>query len=314
MSGKHYDLSILYIEDEADVRNVLSRMLAKRVKNLHVAGNGMEGLELFRQHRPELVITDIRMPIMDGLEMARQIKVLDRNIPIILTTAYGDAEHLIDSIEIGINHYIMKPVDAAKLFSAIDKCSVHIKVRQQEDKLIKQADELKRLNSELTTLYERMKNLSLNDHLTGIPNRRSMEIELSRAVTMAIRYVKSFSVIMLDIDHFKKYNDTHGHAAGDHLLVIVANILIREIRSVDFVCRYGGEEFLILLPEIELPGAYEVAERIRRTIEADTPITISCGVSSFNASMHRKEALIHMADMAMYQAKSKGRNRVEMGA
>jgi diguanylate cyclase (GGDEF)-like protein len=203
-------------------------------------------------------------------------------------------------------------VDADRLFSAIDKCSVHIKVRQQEEQLIKQADELKRLNSELTTRYERTKNLSLHDHLTGMPNRRFMEMELGRVFTMAKRYGKPFSVIMLDIDHFKEYNDTYGHPAGDNLLMMAAATLTKEIRTIDFICRYGGEEFLIILPEIELLGAYEAAERIRKAVEVNMPVTISCGVSSFNSSISKKAELIQRADKALYQAKNMGRNRVEI--
>ena len=161
-------------------------------------------------------------------------------------------------------------------------------------------------------LYEETKSLSLQDPLTGLANRRFMEIVMDRSFTRAKRYGHLLSVIMLDIDYFKKYNDTYGHSAGDQLLVDIAKIISGEMREVDVIVRYGGEEFLVMLPETEAEKAREAAERIRKAVESKVGVTVSLGVASYNKEMQTKEDLINRADMALYLAKQNGRNRVEM--
>ncbi len=161
-------------------------------------------------------------------------------------------------------------------------------------------------------LYEETKDLSLHDPLTGLGNRRLMEITLENLFESVKRYGRDLSAIMLDIDFFKKYNDTYGHPAGDQLLAVIAKILLGEIRKSDIAVRYGGEEFIVLLPETNLKDACDAAERIRKSIESKAGITVSLGVSSFHRDMQDKESLIKQVDHALYQAKQKGRNRVEV--
>lgn len=161
-------------------------------------------------------------------------------------------------------------------------------------------------------LYEETKALSLHDPLTGIANRRYMEIFLERGFNEARRYGRLFSIILLDIDYFKKYNDEYGHPAGDRLLAKIAEIISAGIRDVDLVARYGGEEFIILLPEVDYIKAPEIAERIRQSVAENAGITISLGVSSYIEEILTKEELMNKADAALYQAKQKGRNRVEV--
>ncbi|NOZ68254.1 MAG: diguanylate cyclase [Deferribacteres bacterium] len=161
-------------------------------------------------------------------------------------------------------------------------------------------------------LYEETKKLSLHDPLTGLANRRLMDIVLERSFARAKRLESSLSALMLDIDYFKKYNDTYGHTAGDALLVRVADIILKETRGMDLVVRYGGEEFLVLLFETGLNLAYDVAERIRKSVEAKINITVSIGISSYHRDMKNKRDLIEKADEALYLAKQKGRNRVEV--
>lgn len=173
-------------------------------------------------------------------------------------------------------------------------------------------------------LYQETKELSLHDPLTGLANRRMMSIALDESFARAKRLERSFSVVMLDLDYFKKYNDSHGHAAGDKLLANVAGIIQSETREIDLAVRYGGEEFLIILPEAGSPEAVAVAERIRqRVMETPFPprvgsepahVTISPGVATYDRSMAGADQLVEMADRAMYEAKRKGRNRVEVWA
>jgi diguanylate cyclase (GGDEF)-like protein len=154
---------------------------------------------------------------------------------------------------------------------------------------------------------------SLHDPLTGLANREFMQIQLKKYFELGQRCGHKFSVIMADLDRFKRYNDTHGHVEGDRLLVRVAGILLRELRDSDHVFRYGGEEFLVILPRTQLPEACEAAERIRSTVEAEAGVTISLGVATFDCSMVEEEQLLTVADSALYRAKKAGRNRVEIG-
>ena len=160
-------------------------------------------------------------------------------------------------------------------------------------------------------LYEETKSVSLHDPLTGLANRRFLNIQLEKVFELARRYGEKQSVIMLDIDHFKIYNDTYGHQGGDQLLVRLAGILTAQMRKSDYVFRYGGEEFLVLLPDTELPMACDAAERLRAAVEREAGVTISLGVAAYHDAMPDKETLVKAADAALYRAKEGGRNRVE---
>jgi diguanylate cyclase (GGDEF)-like protein len=159
-------------------------------------------------------------------------------------------------------------------------------------------------------LYDEARNFSLRDHLTGLANRRFLNMQLEKSVKAARRYREKLSVIMLDIDHFKQFNDTYGHVQGDRLLVKIAGILMEEMRSSDYVFRYGGEEFLVILSQTDLMTACDAAERLRTSVESSTAVTISLGVSTYRETMQDDEDLIRTADTALYQAKQRGRNRV----
>lgn len=160
-------------------------------------------------------------------------------------------------------------------------------------------------------LYEEAKSVSLHDPLTGLANRRFLQIQLEKSFRAAKRYHEKLSVVMLDIDYFKLYNDTRGHQEGDQLLTRLAEILLKGMREADYVFRYGGEEFLCVLPETGLATACEAAERLRRAVQVETDVTISLGVATFTADMPDKETLVRKADEALYRAKERGRNRVE---
>ena len=161
-------------------------------------------------------------------------------------------------------------------------------------------------------LYEETRELSLHDPLTGLANRRMISIVFERSLARAKRFGSSFSIIMLDLDNFKNYNDTHGHTEGDMLLVKIAGILLEEVRDLDLVARYGGEEFLILLPDTDVTIACKVAERIRKAVETKTAGTLSLGVTSCYPGTMAMKDFIKKADDAMYHAKQKGKNRVEI--
>jgi YesN/AraC family two-component response regulator len=155
--GEKLAISILYVEDEEVTRSAVARMLRRRVLNVYEAENGREGLELYKQYRPDIVISDIRMPLMDGMEMSKEIKALDKNSKIILTTAHSDASILINSIEVGIDKYIMKPLDIASLFSSVEKCAENIMLEKKIQQQNKEKDEL---IAKLQDALDNVKNLS----------------------------------------------------------------------------------------------------------------------------------------------------------
>ncbi len=185
-------------------------------------------------------------------------------------------------------------------------------VEARRIKTLKAIGEQMGIAMENAMLYEEKKALSLHDPLTGLANRRCMDITMPKVLARAKRYHSQLSLIMLDIDHFKRYNDTYGHQAGDQLLATAGRILGGQIRDADLIVRYGGEEFMVMLPETALVGAQWVAERMRKAIENQTTVTVSLGVASLPAAGCTMEELVRMADEALYRAKRGGRNRVEI--
>lgn len=286
--------TLLYVEDEEDARDQFSYFLSDSVGNLVVATNGKEGLEAYGSKHPRIIITDIQMPFMDGLSMVREIRENDRTIPVIVLTAFEEIDYLKRSINIGVDKFLTKPVDAIELQDALLECA-------------------RRLMSE-----EALRSAAAFDSLTGLANRKEttkrFEVEKSRAE----RHDTPFSLIIADLDHFKKVNDTFGHIAGDLVLKSVCGVFTSLIRSEDTCGRWGGEEFLVILPETELGDAVTVAEKLRYAVSElvitwgskNIAVTISMGVTGFKPGMNMHDC-IESADKALYRAKSGGRNRVE---
>lgn len=171
-------------------------------------------------------------------------------------------------------------------------------------------EEVRSLNERLKGLYEEAKACSLHDPLTGLANRRFLEVQMEKRLEEVKRYGENLSVILLDIDNFKRYNDSRGHVEGDGLLAKIAKVLVKTVRGVDSVFRYGGEEFLVLLPRTSAVMAVVAAERLRKVVEAQTEVTISLGIAT--AQMPLEGNMIDRADKALYRAKRNGRNRVEV--
>jgi len=234
---------------------------------------------------------------------------------IISENCHGDSRHTIKPAGMLPHGHVILPLHAGNKVIGVLYLYVKPDIKIDEDKLKLLGAIAKQLGIAIDNarLHEETKISSLQDPLTGLANRRILDVELKRNVAMAKRLKQSFSVIMLDIDYFKKYNDTHGHPAGDKLLIEIANVILKEIREIDLAVRYGGEEFLILLPETALAKASEAAERLRIKVEERTSVTISLGIASYNTDME-KEELIKKADEALYQAKHMGRNRVEVSS
>ncbi|MGH9869726.1 MAG: diguanylate cyclase [Candidatus Polarisedimenticolia bacterium] len=289
---------VLIVDDEEANLYALRLVLESRGYNVFWASCGPEALRLAAENLPDAILLDIHMPVMDGYEVCRRLKADPRTtmIPIVFLTArHTDQEEIVRGLELGANDYITKPFNNEELLARV---AVMVRVRTAEDKV---------------------RTLSQTDDLTGMYNRRYLSQRLQEEFARARRYGQTLACIVLDIDHFKKINDTYGHAAGDEALRQVAAIIRSHVRKSDLAVRYGGEEFLLVLFENDRNGALRVAERIRADVETRgvvwknerLPVTVSSGVSLFpEEGITGPDELIARADHALYSAKSSGRNMV----
>ena len=303
-----HEATLLYVEDDESTREATTLILKQQFPRLSIllAENGQQGLELFTIHQPEIILTDMLMPDMDGISMSREIKALDKNAHIIVLTAISNTDSIIASIDIGIHHYVLKPVKLEKLFSAIEKCLDVI-----------------RLEKQLRQQEQYIRHIAYHDPLTGLPNRELFNELLHLALAQAQRHNlnRHLAVLFLDLDRFKVINDTLGHDVGDQLLKAVAHRL-KECcrREGDIIARRGGDEFIILLPELDATQeAARVAQKIidafaQAFVLAEHELFISTciGISFFPDDGDDGDTLIRNADMAMYRAKDHGRNQYHL--
>lgn len=299
---------ILIIDDDPNLRRTLSDILSAKGYETFAAKDGAEGLAMLLQCSVDIVLIDLGLPDIPGIELLTTVKASSPSTEAIILTGNATLDSAIEATNRGAFSYLQKPYDMDQLMLHIRRAT---EKQEAKRKISKQSTEQKKINSELRVLYTKANFSSLHDSLTGLANRRFLEIQLEKTYEYAKRYGQPLSVIMLDIDHFKQYNDTHGHVEGDGLLVKIAHIFLKVIRTADYVFRYGGEEFLILLPGIDITNVCKAAERLRRVVESEVGVTVSLGVSSYQESLQDKEALISEADNALYRAKRNGRNRVE---
>ncbi len=290
--------AILVVDDNQPTREILKRRLDRQGFAVTEAGDGERAIELVRKHPFDLVLLDIVMPGLDGLGTLSRLRDIHTaaNLPIIMLSAKEGSADVIEALKRGANDYVTKAED----FSVI----------------------LARINTQLSLrrLNEQVREMAVKDSLTGIYNRRGFfelaEIEEKRF----LRYGGSLHAIMVDLDRFKYINDTHGHRVGDRVLVVAASRCRKQLRSSDLIGRWGGEEFVILLPEIDFDGAQLTAQRLREVLSSapiETPegeirVTLSAGVATFDGSCKNLGDLLNHADKALYEAKRGGRNQVHV--
>src|SRR5436190_12128946 len=294
MLGK---FDVLVVDDDADKLSLLSVALGMEGYNVRTAENGRAALAAVESYPPDLIITDVMMPEMDGYELAREIRrnPQTRFIPLILQTAgRHDPRDLRLGAEVGALGFVTDPTDL--------------------DLLLARARTLLEFKGNLDTWQE----AAFTDHLSGLPNRRRLERQLEQEISRTMRYGHPFSLLMLDIDNFKKVNDSFGHEAGDDVIRNLAKTLQEGIRGIDLAARIGGEEFAIILTETSLERAMEVAERLRLAIKAvQIPpvgsITVSVGIAEAPFCAQTTRDLLASADAALYTAKQQGRDRIISG-
>ncbi len=296
------DISVLIIDDSKAIRDTVREHLqmVSLFENYYEAGDGSEGFKIMLKNKIDIVICDIVMPGITGFQFLalKGSKPEFEDIPVIMLTAEESVDHKVRGLEQGASDYVTKPFDPAELIARV---KVQLKIK---------------------SLQDRLRELAITDGLTRTFNRRYLIELMKKEFYRAKRNKTNLSFILLDIDHFKRINDTYGHQQGDSILVDIVSILEKGIRRHEHVARYGGEEFALLLPETDLNGALTVANNIRKKVEGfkfagqEKPlnITISLGVATFSdKNIESVDHLIKEADDALYRAKRKGRNRVESG-
>lgn len=297
-------MRILLAEDDKIARQIVSAILVRYGHEVVMVEDGQAALEEVKRGDIRFVISDWIMPKIEGPDLCRRIRetITERYVYIILLTSKSRKSDLIQGIDAGADDYLIKPVDPEEL---------NVRIRTGE-RILSLESRLREAHGQLTLLASR-------DELTNLLNRRTLFQRTDFEILRASREGLALSAVMFDLDHFKQVNDTHGHIGGDKVLAAVAQRARNSCRPYDIIGRYGGEEFVIVLPGIRAEMARNIAERLRRTVERepiDLPtgsisVTASFGAAEFRPGIDTETGLFfNRVDQAMYQAKREGRNRV----
>jgi len=307
MNKTLHNAALLIVDDSEAVRNQVRKALAREkqlFRHIYEARNGIEGYKQLLSHKVDLILCDVVMPQIDGFKLLSMVKNHPelKQIPIIMLTAEGDQRKKNLGLEKGASDYLTKPFDQSELLARV---RLHLELKLLQD-------ELKEANRQLTVL-------SHTDALTQVYNRRHLMKVMVHEIERATRYGTDLCFLLLDIDNFKALNDSYGHQTGDQVLIDVCLRIRNTIRRTDILARYGGEEFAVLLPQVPLGGAEQVAEKIRATIaatpilvgELSIPVSLSVGISCYADGVSDTiDTIIMEADKALYEAKKAGKNRV----
>jgi diguanylate cyclase (GGDEF)-like protein len=300
---------MLVAEDEITFRHMLKTFLTKWGYQVIVVNNGLDAWNILQsEDRPRLALLDWMMPNMDGVEICRSIRETkpDPYVYLLLLTSRDQKQDVVKGIESGADDYLIKPFDPQEL-----RARIHAGERIIE------------LHDRLIRAQEELRSLATHDPLTGLLNRRACLDALLAELSRGCRSENPLCIVMVDIDHFKRINDTYGHLVGDDVLCEVAHRMQNSLRRYDTIGRFGGEEFLLVLPECSLEIGVKLAERVCQLVSSEpvkakdqcVNVSISLGVAvAHELASADLEALLGSADEALYRAKKAGRNRVEFSA
>jgi diguanylate cyclase (GGDEF)-like protein len=309
---------ILVVDDEPTIRAVIAQVLGEEGYDIHEANSAEEALEAFRKSAFPVVITDIIMRKMSGLDLLREVRLLEPETLVIVMTSQASLDTATRALRNGAFDYLTKPFEDISLIAAvarkaIDKLGDVQEKQQMVHRLKQSAEELQTLNIQLREMADR-------DGLTGLFNHRHFRACLEAEIGHSMRHGRSFSLLFLDVDHFKRFNDTNGHLQGDQVLKGLARIIREQSRAATVAARYGGEEFVLIARDTPKEGARAYAEHLRRLVEVHPfegresqpggAVTLSLGVSTFPEDGTDAVSLIAAADRALYRAKHGGRNQV----
>ncbi len=294
------NVNILIVDDESTVRHPMNEFIKLSGYNSFEAASAEEAIDILKTNSIQVVITDIMLPEMGGFELTELIRK-EYDSDVIVITGYSDIYSYEEAIKMGASDFIIKPVRFEELLLRLKKVLTE-----------------RELATDRGRMMERLQKLAITDGLTKLHNSRSFYSQLEVEVDRFNRYKRSLALLLMDIDHFKKYNDTYGHLEGDKALVRIAQLIKSCLRKLDSAYRYGGEEFTVILPETSCEEAHTVAQRIKSALKAENfipkqgkeaQITISIGVTEYSPDEQLSE-FIQRADKAMYLSKGKGRNKV----
>ena len=285
---------VLVVEDSPATSKLLQIRLTEEGFNVVMSTNAMDAMDKSYDFSPDVILSDVMMPEMDGFELLQKIRseTMRGDIPFIFLSAKSAIEDKLRGFDLGGDDYITKPFH-------VDELIARIKINLERS--------------------ERLRKESATDFLTGALNRRAMENRLALELHRSQRFGRVFTVAMVDIDHFKKFNDTNGHLMGDEALRAVARKIQAKLRDIDVVARFGGEEFFVIMPETDKKNACRAMERVRSAIAAtklpgmdqnEIGVSVSVGIAEFPYDGIDAQSLIRAADMAMYRSKAGGRNMV----
>lgn len=313
---------ILIVDDAPANIKILRELLVGNYE-LFVATNGRMAVEVAEAKLPDLILMDVMMPEVDGVTACGVLRSrpATAEIPVIFITAKSDIDDMVRGFDAGGVDYVTKPFNPTELNARV---RTHLELRRAREQLQRYGRQLEETNRELESrndqlneAIDQLHTAAMTDLLTGLRNRRHMTMRIQQEVVRFNRSRRVFSLILADIDHFKQVNDRYGHACGDEVLRNVAEVLRQGLREQDDVARWGGEEFLLLLPETDVDGALLVAEKLRAQVELatmrcqtqDIRVTLTFGVTSYNGTANM-DGTIREADNALYLGKKRGRNCV----
>lgn len=303
--------NILLVEDSKTQAVVTQEFLEHNGYNVTIAESGSTAIRIVKTNPVDVILLDLVLPDISGNEVCRWLKLNSdtRGIPIIMLTVKDSLEDKVAGLEAGADDYLPKPYNEVELNARI-YAALRTKALQ---------DELRQKNKQMEELLARVEFLAITDPLTGLYNRRRIEAVLEEEWKSVKRYNRTLSCFILDIDLFKSINDTYGHRVGDSVLKEIGDIVKYSLREVDTVARWGGEEFIAILPQTDMDNSVKVAERIMNTIRDYTfdqipnkRITASIGISTSSEKIDTPDKLVNSADFALYHAKTNGRNRIEV--
>lgn len=310
-------MRVLIVSDDAAMRGLVRKVLETVGHRVIEAGDGRTGMEMALEIQPQLMIVDWVMPGMGGLELTRALRQtkIGRAIYMLIMTSLDDDDRLIEAFENGVDDFMNKPINPRVLAARLRAGQRVIRLQQEVDR---DREEIRRFAAELAVSNRRLQEVALTDALTGFPNRRYAMDRMQQEWQVSSRTRRALSVMVIDVDRFKYYNDSHGHDVGDAVLKRVATVVKGALRAQDVVARTGGDEFLVICPDTNLDAAFACAERVRFAVEnVETPIcgtslkiSLSIGVASRDGATSDPDALIKCADQGLYLAKDKGRNRI----
>ena len=311
---------ILIVDDDETILDVITVLLEEAGYQVVTAMSAEKGFKLFEADPFPVVFTDLRMKGMDGMELLKKIRKINEDSQVVMMTAHASLDSSIESLREGAYDYLVKPLSDHSIVvplveRALEKVRLVVENNYLFERLQKSYDELSNTNNML-------REITLKDGLTGLYNKRYFNEIIDNELRRSRRHNRAFSILFCDIDNFKDFNDANGHLLGDQALKDFSKLIGHRLRVTDFSSRYGGEEFVLLLPETDIKDATVVANEICKMIfeskfegeesQKGGRLTVSIGVSAFPQHGDNEDDLLHSADKALYQAKSDGRNRVNV--